>query len=107
VPDGFEQTLEHWFDTSAFAQPALFTHGNCSYNNVRGPSSKSMNLSIFRGIPVGGSRRIELRAEIFNVFNWTNFGFPASNVSNAGTFGQITSSLGDPREMQFAVKFYF
>jgi hypothetical protein len=107
VPDGFEQTLTRWFDTTAFAQPALFTHGNCSYNNVRGPSSKSMNLSVFRGIPIGATRRLELRAEIFNVFNWTNFGFPASNVSNQGTFGQITSSLGDPREMQFAVKFYF
>jgi hypothetical protein len=107
VPDGFEQTLEHWFDTSAFATPALFTHGNCGYNSVRGPSSKTMNMSVFRSVPLGATRRLELRMEMFNVFNWTNFGFPASNVSNAGTFGTITSSLGDPREMQFAVKFYF
>ena len=107
VPDGFEQTLERWFDTSAFATPALFTHGDCGYNSVRGPSSKTMNMSVFRSVPLGATRRLELRMEMFNVFNWTNFGFPASNVSNAGTFGTITSSLGDPREMQFAVKFYF
>jgi hypothetical protein len=107
VPDGFEQTLSRWFDTSAFAQPALFTHGNCGYNSVRGPSSKSMNLSVFRSVPLGAARRLELRFETFNLFNWVNYGFPAANVSNQGTFGQITSTLGDPREMQLAVKFYF
>ncbi len=107
VPDGFDQTLARWFDTSAFAEPAAFTHGNCSYNSVRGPSSKSMNLSIFRGIPLGGERRVEFRIEMFNLFNWVNFGFPGANVSTPNTFGQITSTLGDPREMQLAVKFYF
>ena len=106
-PDGFEQTLDRWFDTSAFAPTANFTHGNCGYNTLRGPSSKSMNLSVFRSVPLGADRRMELRFETFNVFNWVNFGFPAANVSNQGTFGQITSTLGDPREMQFAVKFYF
>jgi hypothetical protein len=107
LPDGFEQTLERWFDTSAFAQTTPFTHGNCGYNTLRGPSSKSMNLSVFRSVPFGDTRRLELRIETFNLFNWTNYGFPASNVSNQATFGQITSTLGDPREMQFAVKFYW
>jgi hypothetical protein len=66
-----------------------------------------MNLSIFRGIPLGGERRVEFRLEMFNLFNWVNFGFPGANVANPNTFGQITSTLGDPREMQLAVKFYF
>jgi hypothetical protein len=52
-------------------------------------------------------RRIELRVETFNLFNWVNYGFPAANVSNPASFGRITSTQGDPREMQFAVKFYF
>jgi hypothetical protein len=107
VPDGFEQTLSRWFDPAAFATPAPFMHGNCGYNTLRGPSSKSMNLSIFRSVPFGSARRLELRFETFNLFNWTNYGFPAANVSNQATFGQITNTLGDPREMQFAVKFYF
>jgi hypothetical protein len=54
-----------------------------------------------------GPRRLELRIETFNLFNWVNWGFPARNVSNLGTLGKITTTLGDPREMQFAVKFYF
>ncbi|MEZ5284652.1 MAG: TonB-dependent receptor [Vicinamibacterales bacterium] len=107
VPDGFDQTLDRWFDTSAFAVPAQFTHGNCGYNTLRGPSSKSMNLSVFRSLPFANERRLELRLEVFNLFNWVNFGFPGSNVSNQNTFGQITSTRGDQREMQLAVKFYF
>ena len=87
--------------------PALNTYGSCGNNTVRGPGSKSMNMSVFRSIVFGERRRLEFRIETFNLFNWVNYGFPASNISNPGTIGRITSTLGDPREMQFAVKFYF
>jgi hypothetical protein len=107
VPDGFDQTLDAWFDVSAFAPTDAFTFGDCGANSVRGPGSKSMNLSIFRSVPLGAERRFELRIETFNLFNWVNYGFPAANVSNPATFGRITSTLGDPREIQLAVKFYF
>ncbi|HXH07361.1 MAG TPA: TonB-dependent receptor, partial [Vicinamibacterales bacterium] len=107
VPPGFQQTIDLWFDPAAFAEPAPFTFGNCPYNSVRGPGFKSMNLSLFRSVPFSGGRRLELRIEAFNVFNWVNFGFPGSNVSSPASFGRIASTLGDPREMQFAVKLYF
>jgi hypothetical protein len=54
-----------------------------------------------------GERRLELRIETFNLFNWVNYGFPGSNVNNLASFGRITSTLGDPREIQLAIKFYF
>jgi hypothetical protein len=107
LPEGFEQTNDRWFDPTAFAATTAFTYGNCGYNTLRGPGFKSMNFSIFRSIPVPGDRRIELRIETFNLFNWVNFGFPGMNQADANNFGRISSSLGDPREMQFAVKFYF
>ena len=107
LPDGFDQTLNAWFDPSAFVQPAMFTYGNCEYNSLRGPSYKSMNLSVFRSIPLPSERRVELRIETFNLVNWTNYGLPAANVSNLNTFGTITSTRGDNREIQLAVKFYF
>jgi hypothetical protein len=107
LPDGFEQTNDAWFDTTAFAPTTNFTYGNCGYNTVRGPGFKSMNLSLFRSVPMGGNRRAEFRIETFNLFNWVNFGFPGMNQADPNSFGRITSSLGDPREMQFAVKFYF
>lgn len=107
LPSGFDQTLDRWFDTSAFAQPAAFTFGNCGYNTLRGPEYKSMNMSVFRSFPFGTAQRLEFRLEVFNLFNWTNFSFPGSSVANQNSFGRITSSLRDPREMQMAVKFYF
>jgi hypothetical protein len=107
TPSGFEQTNDAWFDITAFAPTGAFLYGNCGANTVRGPGTKGMTFSLFRSIPVGVERRVELRLETFNLFNWVSFGFPASNVSNLNTFGRITSTLGDPREIQLAVKFYF
>lgn len=106
-PSGFERTLDKWFDTSAFTTTAPFTYGNCANNTVRGPGSKSANMSLFRSINAGNGRRLELRAEAFNLFNWVNYGFPGANVDNLNSFGRITSSIGDQREIQLAVKFYF
>ena len=106
VPSNFDQTIDHWFDTTAFSEPAALTYGNCTPNSVVGPGSKSMNLSLFRSIPWDG-RRIELRVESFNTFNWVNYGRPGQSVSNPATFGRISTTQGDPRELQFAVKFYF
>ncbi len=107
VPSGFDQTIDHWFDTKAFAEPANFTFGSCGYNSVRGPGFKRMNLSVFRSVPLGNQKRIELRVETFNLFNWTNFDFPGMNVSAPASFGRISSTVDAPREMQFAVKCYW
>lgn len=107
VPNGWNQTIDSWMDPAAFATTTTRTYGNCANNTVRGPGSKSMNLSVFRSIRLGSERRAELRVETFNLFNWVNYGFPAANISNLGTFGRITSSIGDQREIQLAFKFYF
>ena len=107
VPNGFNQGLDSWMDPAGFAATTSRTYGNCANNTVRGPGSKSINLSVFRSIRMGADRRAELRVETFNLFNWVNYGFPAANISNLGTFGRITSSIGDQREIQLALKFYF
>jgi hypothetical protein len=52
--------------------------------------------------------RVQLRAEAFNVFNTTVFRHPTqfANIASA-TFGQITSTAVDARQMQFAFRFEF
>jgi len=107
VPMGFDQTINSWMDPAAFTPTTARTYGNCANNTVRGPESKSMNLSLFRSLKFGTGKRAEIRVETFNLFNWVNYGLPAANISNLGTFGRITSSVGDQREVQLALKFYF
>ena len=58
-----------------------------------------------RPVGLGGERAIELRAEIFNVLNSTNFGAPAA-MAGAANFGTITSAF-DPLVVQLAAKFWF
>jgi hypothetical protein len=107
MPSGFESTVDRWFDTAAFAPTTAGTFGTCGPNTVVGPGQKTMNLSFFRSVPFSTAKRLELRWEIFNVFNTPQFGRPGQSVSNSATFGRISSTAGEPREMQFAIKFYF
>ena len=106
-PSGFNKTANAWFDVTQFTQPAAFTFGTCGSNTLRGPGQKSFNASLFRSFPLQKDRRIEFRVEAFNLLNWKNNALPGQSVANTATFGRITSTIGDPREMQFAIKFYY
>ena len=100
-----ERTPARWFNTSAFATANQFSLGTASRNPVRGPSYRDVDLAVMRLVRVGGSRLIELRAEVFNLLNTVNYGAPATMLG-AANFGTITSAL-DPRVVQLAVKFSF
>jgi len=100
-----DRTLNNWFNASAFAQPALGTYGTSGRNAYEGPGSRTVNLSLVRSFRVRPTQQIEARVEAFNAFNWFRLGNPVTSFSSA-TFGQILTS-GDPRIMQFAVKYQF
>jgi hypothetical protein len=100
-----QRTPAHWFDVSAFAVAPQFMLGSASRNPVRGPAYRDVDLAIMRHIGIGGDRRLELRAEIFNLLNTPSFGAPAA-VLGAANFGTITSA-GDPRVVQLAIKASF
>jgi hypothetical protein len=96
-----------WFDTKAFAPPAVGQWGNAGFNSLRGPGRDNWNLSLFKSFRFSedGQRRFELRAESFNVWNHTEFD-QVSNGLGASNFGQVTSAF-DPRVFQFGAKLYF
>jgi hypothetical protein len=48
----------------------------------------------------------EFRAEAFNTLNHPQFQGPDSTVGSS-TFGLITSTVNNPRELQVALKLYF
>src|SRR5499427_6768079 len=100
-----QRTPSQWFNTGAFAIAPQFTLGTASRNPVRGPAYRDVDVALMRRIPVGGGRNIELRGEIFNLFNTPNFNQPNA-VAGAANFGTIITAL-DPRVAQLAVKFIF
>jgi hypothetical protein len=104
LPSG-EKTAERWFDTAAFALPAPYTFGSAPRNSVIGPGFSTTDLSLARTWAIGGSRELEVRWEMFNLFNKANFDVP-SRVFGTPNFGRIFSAK-EPREMQFGVKLNF
>jgi hypothetical protein len=70
-----------------------------------GPAFWQVDMAISKLVPVG-ARRLELRVEAFNLFNTFNWGNPVTNF-NSATFGRITEQVGDPRIMQFGIKYDF
>lgn len=100
-----ERTPARWFNTAAFATANQFTIGSASRNPVRGPSYRDVDLAVMRRVSIGNQSAIELRFEVFNLLNTTNFGAPAAQLGPA-SFGTITTAL-DPRVIQLAAKFWF
>jgi hypothetical protein len=81
--------------------------GNTPRNLFYGPGQKNLDLSVVKFVPLNEKIRAELRAEFFNLFNWTNFANPNSNIAVPATFGRITATSSGPRVIQFALKVSF
>jgi hypothetical protein len=99
--------LANYLNRSAFVSPPAGSVGTSVRNSVRGPSYwNGINLGLRRLVSLSGTQNIELRIESFNLLNSFIWGQPINNLSS-GQFGRITAQAGDPRIMQFAVKYGF
>jgi carboxypeptidase family protein/TonB-dependent receptor-like protein len=101
-----QQTVDSWFDVTAFQAVPSGTFGNTQRNTLRGPGLANVDIALQRRFALAGQAGIELRWEVFNVFNSVQLGLPDSNISNR-TAGTISRLAGDPRVMQFAVRVAF
>lgn len=97
---------QHWFDTSAFVQPAPFTFGNAGRNVVYAPGLTNFDMSLQRNFNVGEDSRVEFQWQVFNVFNHPNFDVPG-RIAFSPNFGRIFSTAGPSRQMQFGLKLVF
>jgi hypothetical protein len=89
-----------------FDPSLLGTLGNAKRTICCGPHISNTDFAILKTIALSESRRIDFRAEFFNIFNHTQFFTPDGNTSDGSQFGQVTQ-VRDPRLMQFALKFFF
>jgi hypothetical protein len=105
-PDG-PQTVDQWFNTSAFQAVSSGTFGNEQRNRLTGPGFQNMDLTVQRQVRLSQRLSATLRWDMFNLFNTVNFGLPNRDVSSAATLGTISSLSSDARTMQFAVRMTF
>ena len=101
------ETVDQWFNLTAFQAVTSGTFGNEQRNRLTGPGFQNVDLTFQRQIKLGPRVSANLRWDIFNVFNTVNFGLPNRNISDAATFGTISSLSSDPRIMQLAVRLAF
>jgi hypothetical protein len=95
-----------WINPAAFAVP-LSGIGTLGRNTFHGPGFGSVDLSVFKNIPIRERLRVQLRAEMFNVFNRINLASgpgsvnttcdPDSNGHCTGKsgFGLVSDTIGD------------
>jgi hypothetical protein len=98
-------TVEQWFDTAAFANPAPNTFGNAPRSVVRGPWRHMTDLGVFKNFVATDRVGVQFRLEVFNLFNETNF-TTVGTVLGTPTFGRLTAA-GDPRMIQLGFKVSF
>ena len=96
----------YFFDPASFASAALGTLGTSPRTICCGPGIDNFDFSLQKVTPIGENKRVEFRAEFFNLFNHTQFLNPDGNISDGADFGRVKHTR-PPRSIQFAVKFGF
>jgi hypothetical protein len=100
------QSLLCWVNPAAFGYPNPGKFGNEGRNGLVGPSLFTWDFSTYKNFKINERLRTEFRGEFFNFTNHTNFSLPNNTVGDP-SFGQITSTSGSPRDIQFALRLVF
>ena len=119
-PCGSRQSVNCWYNPAAFAFPAIAPgqpqppagtsyatmFGNAGRGSLRGPAFYDTDFSIFKDFKIKERGQLELRGEIFNLFNTPQLALP-NNVVDTPNAGQITSTLHESRQLQLSVNVSF
>jgi hypothetical protein len=106
---------EQWVNSTVFVPAALGDPGNLSRNRFVGPNFKDLDFSVLKNLPITERVKVQLRAEMYNVFNRKNL---ASGAGSVGGTGMVTDTIGDfngapglgpgePFNMQLVAKLIF
>jgi hypothetical protein len=108
-PNHGPRTVNAWLNTDAFHQldpTANAGQFGTEGRNVNvGPGFANWDFATHKNFRVTESKQLQFRAELFNIFNRTNFFLPDCDISSP-TFNHILEA-GAPRQVQFALKFMF
>ena len=101
-----QRSLARWFDPTAFAGPTTIRFGNAGRNILFGPGRINFDMSLFKDFAFTENWKLQFRSEAFNLFNTPQFGLPNASIGDANA-GRITSTVGNPRQLQLALRLQF
>ena len=98
-----------YLNRAAFASPTAGTYSTLAPFTIVNPNNLQNDFALTRTFRISAAQSVQFRWEVFNLINHVNFSAPVTSL-NSASFGQIQTtptSGGDPRIMQFALKFTF
>ena len=113
------QSVTHWFNPACFTPTPYGTIGNLGRNNLIGPGYVDTDFGVMKNTRITERVNLQFRAELFNIFNHTNFSLPTNGLFSAGSINTnyqaipianapvITTIIGNSRQTQFSLKLIF
>ena len=96
------RSIDRWFNTDAFKQPAAGYFGTSSRSILRAPGINNWDLGLFKNFRFTEQLNLQFRFESFNAWNHTQWGTPQRNVTSP-QYGRVTSARPG-RINQFGLK---
>jgi hypothetical protein len=105
------------YPTQCASDPNFCTtnFGDLGRNIYRGPHEQNWDISFLKHFKLGERNDLRFTADFFNAWNHTNFANPAvtdietyiANPTSSSPFGRIVSAVGNPRLIQFSLRWAF
>jgi len=99
----------YWFqpeEARLFSNPIAGEIANSGRNSFTGPTYFNLDVVLHKNFWIGEDKSLQFRLEAYNLFNNTRFANPNTNLYDS-RFGVITSTNGNPRRLQMALKLQF
>jgi hypothetical protein len=97
--------IKGFASASAFPVPALGMEGNLGRNSIIGPGLANVSTEFAKVFKIKERFSLEIRADVFNLFNRVNLTQPVSDLSSS-QFGMSTGQTL-PRSEQFGIHLDF
>jgi Carboxypeptidase regulatory-like domain/TonB dependent receptor len=103
-----DPTIQEWFNTSCYVAGPSYVFGNSGRNVLRGPILNNIDFSLQRDfrLPLEHTTIMQFRFEAFNGLNHPQFALPGATVGTS-TYGVVTATSQDNRELQFGFRVSF
>ncbi len=102
-----------FINQAAFVKPIVISKdgatlfGNSGIGIDRGPDQVNFDVSVLKTTSISERQKVQFRAEFFNIANHPVFANPTTARNSTSLFGVINNTIGNPRIIQFALKYNF